>query len=120
MRILQTIAIVLAMLGSACGGESQPSAAPTPSPVSSCQTDRTGTVSFKNNTGFTVDMLWNGAVITTDIEPGKTSDGYPVVADGRQYAFDFRITTTTLQPCKTLLVTPLQCQNNTYGTCEFR
>jgi len=103
-------------MGSGCGSDPAPVA---PTPVTpQCQTDHTGTISFVNHGSKTVDILWNNAVLAT-LAPGQTSGQFTVVAGGAQYVFDSVITNTSIHPCQTLLATPLQCQNNPFGTCTF-
>ena len=122
MRVVPTAALILVMLAPGCGGDKSP-AAPTPaaSAVPACQTNHTGTVTFTNNTGFTINVLWNGAAIQT-LEPGRTSPEIPVVADGTQYALDYTLVGTSppLHPCNSLMVTPRQCEKNAYASCSFR
>ena len=122
MRVVPTVALFLVIFGPGCGGDKSP-AAPTPaaSAVPACQTNHTGTVTFTNNTGFTIYVLWNGAAIQT-LEPGRTSPEIPVVADGTQYALDYTLVGTSppLHPCNSLMVTPRQCEKNAYASCSFR
>jgi|PlaIllAssembly_1097288.scaffolds.fasta_scaffold1065668_1 hypothetical protein len=118
MRILPIATLLLAAMGGACGDDTSPAA---PSTVPACQVGHTGTVTFTNNTGFSIDVLWNGVEIQT-LAPGVTGPEISVAAGGTQYSFDFKISGTTppFRPCSPLMVTPLECVKNAYGTCSFR
>lgn len=110
------IAVVAVVSLSACGGGSSTPTAPTAPVVQACVTNHTGTVTFRNVGGRTVDILWNNAVRAT-VTPGATSAEFTVVAGGAQYVMDAVITNTSVHPCQILVATPLQCQNNAYSTC---
>lgn len=116
---MKRVIVVAALLVSACGGGRSP-VAPTPPVVvtPACQTNRTGTVTFRNAGSRTVDIFWNNAHAAT-LTPGQTSPERTVVAGGAQYVMDMVITNTRVQPCQVLIATPLQCQLNTYATCNF-
>lgn len=110
------ITVGLMALMSACSGDKSPTA-PTPT-VQACETNRTGTVVFRNAGGRTVDILWNNAVVAT-LLPGQSSTPRTVVAGGAQYVMDAVVTNTSFRPCQVLVATPLQCQQNSYSTCSF-
>ena len=117
MRILLPVALVLVVLGAACGGKSTPVApTPMPAPIPACQANNTGTLTFRNAGSKTVDIILNGAKAET-INAGETSSQRTVTCNGAQYLVDVIITNTTTHPCQTLLMTPIQCQNNAYATC---
>lgn len=117
-RILFGIVVVLS---ASCGRNNPvaptPVAAPPPPVVQACVTNRTGTVSLRNNGSRTVDMIWNGSVRGT-VTPGQTLAEFTVAASGPQYIFEAKITNTTSYPCQQLVATPIQCQVNNYATCS--
>jgi hypothetical protein len=110
----RAVIVVSAFIASlACGGSPSPVA---PTSIPACQTNRTGTATFRNDGGRTVDILWNNARLVT-LSPGQLSQEFTMVAGGAQYVMEVIITNTNIRACNLLVATPLQCQNNPYATC---
>jgi hypothetical protein len=113
MRIARNVALVIAVLTGACGGEDKSPAAPTPAPVPTCQTNNTATATFENRfTTGTLDILLNGAKIVT-IAPGTKSNPFTVAA-GVMQTVVWQWTNTTAWACTPTTPVLTQCSSVTY------
>ena len=112
MRVL-TAALVLAVLGTACGGDDKSPAAPTPPPAPACQTNNTATVTFENRfTSGTIDVIWDGGKTLT-LSAGQKSQPMTVAA-GVAHTLGFQWTNTSAWACTPGSPVLTQCGSQNY------
>jgi hypothetical protein len=105
-------ALLLALLASACGGDSPSPTAPTPPPA--CQANNTGTLILGNRSQRTYTVSLNGATIAT-LGPGQDTSPQTLAA-GVAHAVRFIYSNTTLLACTPSAPILAQCMTTTH-TC---
>jgi hypothetical protein len=116
MFTLRTVALVLAVLGTACEGDKSPAAptpAPAPVPVAACVTNNTAAVTFENRSlNSTYTVVWNGSSTAT-LGPSAKSQTHTEAA-GVAHSLIFKYANSVNYACAESKPVLTQCSSITY------